>query len=396
VRVGIIVDAYQPFRSSAAIQITDLAREFALEGHDVIVITPAAGQKNPWVDEFSDEVRVLRLSAPQTKNIGRIRRALSEILLPFFMIINFRKSPFVSLKLDGIVWYSPTIFFGPLVHILKWQNKCRSYLILRDLFPDVAVDLGILRRGVIYKFFKLFEIYQYSLADTIGVQSKANLEYLHIWAKQPNKHLEVLNNWLSIRPDLGLSASIEKSNLVGKTVLVYAGNFGLMQGIHVVIDLALKFDNRKDVIILLVGRGSELSQLKSEAESRGLKNIIFHDEIDPSEVPALLAQCDIGLLFLDPRLKTHNIPGKLISYMQAGLPVLARINIGNDLFDLIKESEIGLVHAGDDVEPFLAMAESLVNDAGVRTIMSKKCRSKVVEMFSSTVACKQILAALKA
>ena len=395
-RVGIIVDAYQPFRSSAAIQITDLACEFALEGHDVIVITPAAGQKEPWLDEFSNGVRVLRLSAPQTKNIGRIRRAFSEILLPFFMIINFRKSPFVSLKLDGIVWYSPTIFFGPLVHMLKWQNKCRSYLILRDLFPDVAVDLGILKRGAIYKFFKLFEMYQYSLADTIGVQSKANLEYLHIWAKQPNKHLEVLNNWLSIRPDLGLSVSIEKLNLVGKTVLVYAGNFGLMQGIHVVIDLALKFVSREDVIILLVGRGSELAQLKSEAELRGLKNIIFHDEIDPSEVPALLAQCDIGLLFLDPRLKTHNIPGKLISYMQAGLPVLARINIGNDLFDLIKESEIGLVHAGDDVEPFLAMAESLVNDAGVRMIMSKKCRTKVLETFSSTVACKQICSALQA
>ena len=393
-RVAIIVDAYKPFRSSAAIQIEDLAREFVAQGHEIIVITPAAGQNRSWLDEVSDGLTVLRLFAPQTKNIGRIRRAVSEVLLPFFMIWSFRNSPYYPLKLDGIIWYSPTIFFGPLVHVLKRRNQCKSYLILRDIFPDIAIDLGILKFGLIYRFFKGVESYQYSLADVIGVQSQSNLKYLDHWAMRPKRHLEVLHNWLTSRPIVESNFSIANTPLAGKTVIVYAGNMGLMQGIDVVLELARKLLVRDDVGILLLGRGSEVLRLKHEATLMGLKNILFHDEIPPSEVPALLSQCHIGLLLLDPRLKTHNIPGKLITYMHAGLPILGRINFGNDLLDIIKNNEIGFAYAGEESEEFFLMADRLVNDHLTRTKMSANSKAKVAELFSSAVACKQITMAL--
>jgi len=394
VRIAIIVDAYKPFRSSAAIQIEDLASELVLQGHDVIVITPAVGQNRTWLDEVSNGVVVLRLSAPQTKNISRIRRAFSEIALPFFMMWGFRRSPYFSLKLDGIVWYSPTIFFGPLVHMLKSKNHCKSYLILRDIFPDIAVDLGILKLGLIYRFFKGIESYQYSLADIIGVQSRSNLKYLNDWSKRPKKHLEVLHNWLASRPIIKSNFSIENTPLAGKVVIVYSGNMGLMQGMNIVLELAERLLARDDVGILLLGRGSEVSCLKHEASLRGLKNIFFHDEIHPDEIPAALSQCHIGLLLLDPRLKTHNIPGKLISYMHAGLPILGRINFGNDLLDIIRSNEIGFVSAGEKNEEFLLMADLLVSDYHARAKMSKNSKSKAAELFSSAVACRQITAAL--
>lgn len=394
VRLAIIVDAYKPFRSSAAIQIEDLAREFVAQGHEVIVITPASGQNRSWLVEVSDGLTVLRLFAPQTKNIGRIRRAVSEVLLPFFMIWGFRKSPYSNLKLDGIIWYSPTIFFGPLVHMLKKENRCKSYLILRDIFPDIAIDLGILKHGLIYRFFKGVEAYQYSLADIIGVQSRSNLKYLNVWANRPKRHLEILHNWLTSRPILESNFSIEDTPLAGKTVIVYAGNMGLMQGIDLVLELAQKLLGRDDVGILLLGRGSEVSRLKREATSRGLKNILFHDEIPPSEVPAVLSQCHIGLLLLDPRLKTHNIPGKLISYMHAGLPIIGRINLGNDLLDIIESNEIGFVYAGEESEKFLLMADLLVSDHLARAKMSENAKARVAELFSSAVACRQIISAL--
>ena len=394
-RVAIIVDAYKPFRSSAAIQIEDLASEFVLQGHQVIVVTPASGQKQSWVEEVDIGVNILRLSAPKTKNIGRIRRAVSEMLLPFFMIWGFRKSPYSDLRLDGVIWYSPTIFFGPFVHFLKRKNHCSSYLILRDIFPDIAIDLGILRRGLIYRFFKLIEGYQYSLADFIGVQSESNLEYLHDWAKQPKRNLEVLHNWLTYRLDAESKFSIADSSLAGKKVMVYAGNMGLMQGIDIVLDLAARLLVRDDVGILLLGRGSEVPRLKREAATRGLSNILFHDEIPPSEVPAVLSQCHIGLLLLDPRLKTHNIPGKLISYMHAGLPILGRINLGNDLLNIIQDNEIGFACVGDDGEEFLSIAELLVNDHLTLAKMSTNSKAKVADLFSSAVACKQITIALQ-
>lgn len=391
----IIVDAFKPFRSSAAIQIEDLAREFSLLGHKVIVVTPSAGQKQRWVADVADGITVLRLSAPKTKNISKVRRAFSEALLPFFMIWGFIKSPYFSLRLDGLIWYSPTIFFGPFVHFLKKKNHCKGYLILRDLFPDIAVDLGILKRGLIYNFFKYVEFYQYSLADVIGVQSSSNLEYLKDWASKSQSRLEVLHNWLALRPNMGTNFCIANSTLSGKTVIVYAGNMGVMQGFDIVLKMAERLLSRSDVGILLVGRGSEVSRLKNEATLRGLNNILFHDEVPPEEVPGLLSQCHIGLLLLDPRLKTHNVPGKLISYMQAGLPILARINFGNDLLDLIVDNKIGCAYAGNESEAFLSMTENLLNDSLARVNMSNACRTKASELFSTSAVCKQIYIGLK-
>jgi len=394
VRLAIIVDAYPPFRSSAAIQIRDLAQEFALQGHEVIVITPAAGQVDSWKEEFSYGVRVLRLAAPQTKNIGRIRRAAAEILLPFFMALNFKKSPAANLRLDGIIWYSPTIFFGPLVHILKHINRCSSYLILRDIFPDFAVDIGLLKRGLIYRFFKLFEFYQYSLAGTIGVQSESNISYLWQWAKTNNHNLEVLHNWLAVSPNVGTSFSVAASPLSGKKVFVYAGNMGVMQGIDTVLDLAERVLPLTDVGFLLVGRGSEVARLKKEASRRQLKNVVFHDEVDPSEIPAVLAQCHTGLILLDHRHTTHNIPGKLLAYMQAGLPVLARINPGNDLAILIQDNGIGHVYTGESLDIFQELAEEIMNNDSRREEMATRARAIVTERFLPSQACAQIVVAL--
>ena len=389
-RVALIVDAYRPFRSSAAIQMGDLANEFVIQGHEPIVITPAAGQLEPWSEEISNGVRVWRLSAPQTKNIGRIRRAFAELMLPFFLIWNLRKSPIRNLPLNGIIWYSPTIFFGPLVQYLKFTKRCKTYLILRDIFPDITVDLGILKRGLIYKFFKVIEFYQYSLANTVGVQSESNIEYLLEWSKRENRTLEVLHNWQAVRPILKANFFAAYPSLTGKKIFVYAGNMGVMQGFDIVINLAVRLQHNHDVVILMVGRGTEVPLLKMQVEKLRLENIFFHDEIDPSEVPGVLARCHIGLILLDPKLKTHNIPGKLISYMQAGIPVLARINPGNDLYELINENKIGQVQAGDDVESFLKIAQNMIIDDAQWATMSTNCKEKVTQLFSSATACKQI------
>lgn len=111
-------------------------------------------------------------------------------------------------------------------------------------------------------------------------------------------------------------------------------------------------------------------------------------------MPDLLSQCHVGLILLDPRLKTHNIPGKLISYMQAGLPILARINEGNDLRNIIIENGIGSVSVGYETEQFLFMANSLLDDSIQRAQISSVCRDKAAELFGCEVACRQITSAL--
>jgi glycosyltransferase involved in cell wall biosynthesis len=136
---------------------------------------------------------------------------------------------------------------------------------------------------------------------------------------------------------------VAETPLAGRQLFVFAGNMGVAQGLDIVIDLAERMSGRPDVGFLFVGRGSEARRLRRTAEARRLANILFFDEIDPDEIPDLYAQCSAGIVALDHRHKSHNIPGKFLTYMQSGLPVLANVNAGNDLTALIRETGVGEV-----------------------------------------------------
>jgi len=381
-------------RSSAAVQLRDLSQEMVRQGYLPTVIIPSAELDQPWLLEDMSGVQVLRLKAPHTKDIGYARRTIGEFMMPFMMLRNLRKSPLANIHWDGVAWYSPTIFLGPLVNALKKDSACRSYLIIRDVFPEWAVDMGLMSRGLPYHFFKAIEHYQYSVADVIGVQTSGNLSYFDHWAKQPRQRVEVLQNWLAEAPDVGSSISVADSPLAGRTVFVYTGNMGVAQGMGIFIDLAERLSNRRDIGFLFVGRGSDGKKLREDVKLRGLDSVVFQDEIDPSEIPGLYAQCHVGIIALDPRHKTHNIPGKFLSYMQSGLPVLASINPGNDLESLIKDEGVGLVctdHSVDSLERLsLKMADELSSGKSFVT----SCRALSEKLFSPEEAVIKIIAAL--
>ncbi len=191
--IAVIADDYPPKKSSAAIQIKNLAESFVSLNCKPIVIVPGVmSQRKAWVLEDKNGVQVLRLRAPETKGISFIRRTINEFIMPIFMIYGFQRSPFSDIKFDGLVWYSPSIFLSILVGFLKRNSKCKTYLILRDIFPKWAVDLGLLRKNSLsYIFFKKIETYQFSIASTIGIQSSGNLQYVQPSNKRANTKIEV-------------------------------------------------------------------------------------------------------------------------------------------------------------------------------------------------------------
>lgn len=394
-RIALIADAYPPMRSSAAVQLRDLSQEFVRQGHEPTVLIPSADLEQPWLLEEMNGVQVLRLKAPRTKDIGYVRRTINEFFLPFIMLRNLQKSPLADVHWDGVVWYSPTIFLGPIANALKKASGCRSYLIIRDIFPEWAVDMGLLGRGLPYRFFKAIERYQYTVADVIGVQTLANAPYFNHWAKQIGRRVEVLQNWLADAPDVGSSISVADGALTGRTIFVYAGNMGVAQGMDVLIDLAEQLHSRRDIGFLFVGRGSDVQRLHAEVKVRGLDNVVFNDEIEPSEIPGLYGQCHIGIVALDPRHKTHNIPGKFLSYMQSGLPVLASINPGNDLAELIQSEGVGRVCTDHSVDTLQRLALELVEEVVSGKGVPARCRAVSAKLFSPEAAVKQIAEALE-
>jgi glycosyltransferase involved in cell wall biosynthesis len=395
-QIALIADAYPPLRTSGAVQLRDLSLEFAKQGHLVTVIVAAPDLELPFRIQEWRGVRIGRLKSPRTKNIGYVRRTLNEFLMPFAMLRNLRKSPLVTERWDGIAWYSPTIFLGPMVSALKRASGCRSYLIIRDIFPEWAADIGLMGRGLPYRVFKAIANYQYSVADVIGVQTPGNRTYFMNWLKRPNRRVQVLQNWLAYAPASGCSISINTTVLAGRKIFVYAGNMGVAQGMGILLDLAERLRHRADIGFLFVGRGSDAQRLRADAKQRGLENVVFFDEIDPDEIAGLYAQCHVGLVALDSRHKTHNIPGKFLSYMQAGLPVLASINPGNDLVDLISSEQVGRVCTDTSAESMETSALALIEAIGLDARLKDRCHALAARLFSPEAAVKQIVSALQA
>jgi len=249
-----------------------------------------------------------------------------------------------------------------------------------------------------YRLFKAIANYQNSVADVIGIQTVGNRDYFADWLRRPERRVEVLQNWLAAAPDTGCSISVRNSSLAGRTIFVYAGNMGIAQGVGTLLDLADRVKQRTDLGFLFVGRGSDAQRLREDAAARRLDNVLFFDEIEPDAIPGLYAQCHIGLVALDPRHKTHNIPGKFLSYMQAGLPVLASITPGNDLEGMILREEVGRVCTDQSVETLQRLALELVDELlsqpdGIAAV-AERCKTLSAKLFSPAAVVRQIVVGL--
>lgn len=392
-RIVLIADAFPPLRTSGAVQVRDLARALAAAGHRPTVLVPDPDLATAWSRDMIDGVEVLRLKSPRTKDIGYVRRTLGELMMPYAMLGNLRKSPLADARWDAVAWYAPSIFLAPVARALKRASRCRSYLIVRDIFPEWALDMGLMKRGIPYYFFKIVERYQYAAADVIGVQSPSNLPYFSNGRLGRHQAVEVLQNWLADAPDKGCSIAVAAGPLAGRKVFVYAGNMGVAQGMDILLALAERLLARRDIGFLFVGRGSDAQRLRRAAAERRLDNVVFHDEIDPVDISGLYAQCDAGIVALDPRHRTHNVPGKFLSYLQSGLPVLACINPGNDLAEMIVQEGVGRVCTDHQLDTLERAALQLMDDVATDGHLAARCRALSARRFSPEATVKQLSAA---
>lgn len=393
-RIALISDTYPPMRTSGAVQLRDLSREFRNQGHQVTVILPSSEIVENWKIEKLEDLTILRLKTLKTKDLNYFWRTINEFWMPFMMKQNYKKSPLVKQNIDCLVWYSPSIFHGPFVSFLKKLQACKSYLIIRDIFPEWALDMGLINKGLPYLFFKLVALYQYKVADIIGVQSPGNLKYFEFWKSKFGKKVEVLQNWLGETGKNKSSIQVSETKLAGRKICIYAGNMGVAQGMKIIIDLAKKVDKDPNLGFIFVGRGSAVDQLKKLSVEYGLTNVLFYDEVDPDEIPNLYEQCHIGIVSLDRRHKSHNVPGKFLTYMQSGIPVLANINPSNDLLSIIKDEHVGRANSTNDLNELKQSLEDLLNDIETDNNIRMRCKQLFKNEYSSVKAVYQITSSI--
>lgn len=392
-RLILVTDTFPPLNNSGAVQIRDLAFGFQEAGHQLTILVASPQISTPWVIEEMVGIDVVRVKTPRFKDVSFIRRGLREFMMPFAMMRCLKNCALGDIHWDGIIWYSPSIFFGPLISYLKKNNACKTYLIIRDIFPEWAFDIGLIKNSLLYFMLRKVAEYQYSLADTIGIQTPGNEKYFLDWKKKRNNQLEVLYNWISPPLSLHCSIDLSKSILSGKTIFVYAGNMGVAQNISIFLELALLMREQHNIGFLFVGRGTELDSLRKSAVTNGLINTLFYDEIESNEIQGLLLQCHIGLIALDQRHLSHNIPGKFLAYLNAGLPVLAQVNLNNDLVNVINKYGVGQVNSSYSEKELLYKANKLIFQI-MNDDLSKKCQKLSRELFSTQNAVKQIISGL--
>ena len=257
-RILLLVVYYPPSTTSAAQMMRDLALEYVRQGHQVIVATPGDAVEGTARITEEDGVTLVRVKTGDLKYANKAFRMWRECRLSATMWQGACKF-FQANPCDLIVFYSPTIFFGDLVNRLKTIWGCPSYLILRDIFPQWAVDAGLIRKGMVYRYLKRKELAQYAAADLIGVEASGNLSYFRNELAGYDYRVEVLHNWLDVRKQPASNSYWRhKLGLNNKVIFFYGGNIGVVQDLDNILRLAAGLRDHEEVFFLLVGSGSEV------------------------------------------------------------------------------------------------------------------------------------------
>ncbi len=391
-RILLLVDSCFPSKRSSAKHMRDLAIEFTRQGHDVTLAAPDPASKERFSVADEAGFTALRFSSGRLKGAGRVFRTINEWRLSSSMW-SAGKGYFRDHPCDLIVSYSPTIFLGALLHRLKRLWSCPVFLILRDIFPQWTVDAGVLREGSpILRFFRSKERLQYDACDVIAVQSPANLRYFADSGLDQRYTLDVLYNWaVPDEPDVPQTNFRSELGLEGKVVLFFGGNLGVQQDMANLVRLADHLRGEDDIRILLIGEGSETERIERQIENRSLDNLILRPAVDQTTYLGLVREFDVGLITLDRRLRHQNFPGKLFSYFASSKPVLASINPGNDLRDILERHEAGLVCENGEDDTLRANALRLARDPALRARMGANGRALLESEFSVSRAADRIL-----
>lgn len=347
---------------------TTIVQQFHENGHEVFVLAPDIKNEKTFISKEAS-IDILRVKTLPIKNVPNVLKGFANLLLPF-QYKNALNKFYPKINFDLIISPTPPITLVDVIVKLKSKYKSKFYLILRDIFPQNAVDLGFMKKhGFLYNYFRKKEILLYKLADYIGCMSEGNIIYII----QHNEYLEV--NKLHVLSNYQILYDIEKKpnfdlrkkyQLEDKFVVVFGGNMGKAQELENVFELAKSCQEYKDVVFLLLGEGIYMNKLEQDIFTLKIKNIQIQRTIPKQEYQDLIRICDIGLISLHKSFTIPNIPSKTLDYFNVGIPVLASIDEATDYNKILDEAGAGYWSYARDHEAFKNNFDQLYKNAEKR------------------------------
>lgn len=349
---------------------TDLLRTFHRNGHNLYVVSPVERRKNqPTRLVETDNATILKLRIGNTQKTNIIEKGLSTLALEPLVKRGIKKY-FSDVKFDLVLYSTPPITFANVIEYVKKRDNAKSYLLLKDIFPQNAVDIGMLTKSgpkaILYAFFRKKEAKLYRLSDYIGCMSQANVDYLIKHNPEVDKaKLHINANSFEVQNtsvDKQKKAEIyEKYSIpAAATTFLYGGNLGRPQDIPFIIECLKNNLGKKDRYFVICGNGTEYGKLKSFVDEYKPDNVLLINGLPRAEYEDFVKSFDVGLIFLDHRFTIPNFPSRILSYMQARMPVLACTDKNTDVGEAICEGNFGWWCESCDANAFTAKVDEAI------------------------------------
>ena len=359
---------------------TDLMRKFAQEGHELYIATPLQRRtKLSTHIQNNANVHILGIKTLNVTKTNVIEQGIGQILLES-QFKHAIAEHWRNIHFDLILYSTPPITFTNVIKYLKKQNpKAITYLLLKDIFPQNAVDLGLLTKkgikGLLYKFFRNKEIELYQNSDFIGCMSPANVEY--VLKHNPNinaQKVEIAPNSCNC---IATSNKVDKNSIrkkfhlpQDKTILIYGGNLGKPQGIPFLLECLKANCHHEKCHFVIIGNGTEYNKLSTWITSVNPPSVSLFNTLPKDEYNELANACDVGLIFLDYRFTIPNYPSRLLSYLTNQKPIIAATDKNCDLGYIAEKNGFGYWCPSNSVDAFnnviIKITESNLTEMGQR------------------------------
>ncbi len=356
---------------------TDLLRYFIRNGHQVYIASPTErrfGKKTHLIKK--DDHSILKIRTLNIQKTNFIEKGIGTILLEgqFEKAIN---RYYKDIRFDLVLYSTPPITLSRAVEKIKKRDKATTYLLLKDIFPQNAVDMGLMSgSGLLYRYFRKKEKKLYRLSDYIGCMSPANVKFLlgHNPEIDP-KNVEVCPNSVELEAN---RLSVDKTAIKNKfgipvesVVFIYGGNLGKPQGLDFLLKVLDSNRDNKDRYFLIVGSGTEYGKIAEWFEINRPDNAQLLSTLPKQEYDELAQSCDVGLIFLDPRFTIPNYPSRLLSYLEYRMPVLMAMDVNTDIGTIAEENGYGLWCENGDLEKFNSLLDTLTANPDSRSRMGE-------------------------
>ena len=389
--LAVFTEFFEHDRNSAGRHMTDLVKELSCKFQHIDVYSIYDHKNIKTSTKWPANVKIYSLGLDiNAKSDSYVIRFFVELSISFralFKIIVLRKLFFYR----SIIWYSPTIFWGPVVFILGFFKKSKKYLILRDIFPQWAIDLRVIKKYSIQHFIlSFFEKLQYKVADTIAIQTEGNKSYFEELEYAKSK-LVILRTWFDICEEIHeIPLEISQEIPFNKKLLVYIGNLGIAQDQKIILDLIKEMKSFNNFHFLFIGqKDADKDYICKIKNKNNLENLTILKPIEQQYINLICSKSYIGIFSLDKRHTTHNIPGKFLQYISCGLPVYGVCGQG-DIIEIIEKNNLGKTYIGNQPMEALNMLNNLIKDIDNNKIDPEQLKNYVKNNISTKDAALRI------